>query len=78
MYIAYILAKSRANAGLYDNVYEDDYDYDYVYDYESGGKKNNHPLPPNARVSVRQVQCRGEANAARRPSCQTSGWTPLQ
>ena len=43
MYIAYILAKSRANAGLYDNVYEyvyeDDYDYDYVYDYESGGKK---------------------------------------
>ena len=79
MYIAYILAKSRANAGLYDNVYdvyEDD--YDYVYDYESGGKKNNHPLPPNARVSVRQVQWRGEANAARRPSCLTSGWTPLQ
>ena len=43
MHIAYILAKSRANAGLYDNVYEygydNDYDYDYVYDYESGGKK---------------------------------------
>ena len=80
MYIAYILAKSRANAGLYDNVYEYGYDndYDYVYDYESGGKKNNRPLPPNALVSVRQVQCRGEANAARRPSCLTSGWTLLQ
>ena len=35
-----MLAKSRANAGLYDNVYEYVYedDYDYVYDYESGGK----------------------------------------
>ena len=43
MHIAYRFAKSRANAGLYDNVYEyvyeDDYDYDYVNDYESGGKK---------------------------------------
>ena len=41
MYIAYILAKSRANAGLYDNVYEYGYDNDddYVNDYESGGKK---------------------------------------
>ena len=80
MYIVYILAKSRANAGLYDNVYEYvyEYDYDYVYDYESGGMKNNRPLPPNARVSVRQVQWRGEANAARRPSCLTSGWTLLQ
>ena len=38
MYIVYILAKSRANAGLYDNVYEYVYedDYDYVNDYESG------------------------------------------
>ena len=80
MYIVYILAKSRANAGLYDNVYEYGYDNDddYVNDYESGGKKNNRPLPPNALVSVRQVQWRGEANAARRPSCLTSGWTPLQ
>ena len=41
MHTVHILAKSRANAGLYDNVYEYvyEYDYDYVYDYESGGKK---------------------------------------
>ena len=77
MHTVHELAKSRANAGLYDNVYEYGYedDYDYVYDYESGGKSNNHPPP---RVSVRQVQWRGEANAARRPSCLTSGWRLLQ
>ena len=47
MYIAYEFAKSRANAGLYDNVYEYGYDndYDYVNDYESGGKSNNYPPP---------------------------------
>ena len=41
MHTVHKFAKSRANAGLYDNVYEYVYedDYDYVYDYESGGKK---------------------------------------